>query len=175
MFLPTAKTIWVALYQTYSKVNDAALIYDIKMKTTGAKQGTKTLTEYANFLQNQWRELDYYRTIDLNCSICVVTIKKFIERDRVYDFLTGLNFEFDLVRIQILGRPKIPSLTEAISLVRAEESRRGIMLDPPSTENSALLTSKPQGLVLDKTTAHYDRSSVHKNREEVWCTYCKKP
>lgn len=37
MFLPTAKTIWDTLYQTYSKIKDATLIYDIKIKTTGAK------------------------------------------------------------------------------------------------------------------------------------------
>ncbi|ONK69813.1 uncharacterized protein A4U43_C05F27010 [Asparagus officinalis] len=130
----------MSTFMTYSKVNDAALIYDIKTKTNGAKQGTKTVTEYANFLQNQWQEQDYYRTLDVNRSKCAVVIKKFVERDRVYDFSTGLNSEFDLVRIQILGRPEFP---EAISLVRAEESRRSIMLESPSTENSTLLSSKP--------------------------------
>ncbi|XP_071928069.1 uncharacterized protein [Coffea arabica] len=176
MFLPTTKAIWDALHQTYSKVNDAALIYDIKTKTTGAKQGTKIVTEYANFLQNQWQELDYYRTFDLNCSKCAVFIKKFIERDRVYDFLPGLNSEFNLVRIQILGRPEFPSLTQAKSQVRAEESRRGIMLELPSIENSALLSSKPQWLVLNKVAADKtNQTSGQKNREELWCTYCKKP
>lgn len=176
MFLPTAKAIWDALHQTYSKVNDAALIYDIKTKTTGAKQGTKTVTEYANFLQNQWQELDYYRALDLNCSKCAVFIKKFIERDRVYDFLAGLNSEFDLVRIQILGRPEFPSLTEAISQVRGEESHRGIMLELPSIENSALLSSKSPRLVLNKVAADKtNQTSGQKNREELWCTYCKKP
>ncbi|XP_071939839.1 uncharacterized protein [Coffea arabica] len=126
MFLPTAKAIWDALHQTYSKVNDAALIYDIKTKTTGAKQGTKTVTEYANFLQNQW--------------------------------------------------PEFPSLTEAISQVRGEESRRGIMLELPSIENSALLSSKSQRLVLNKVAADKtNQTSGQKNREELWCTYCKKP
>ncbi|KAJ9547058.1 hypothetical protein OSB04_019601 [Centaurea solstitialis] len=177
MFLSTAKKIWDALHDTYSKVNDAALIYDIKTKTTGAKQGMKTVTEYANFLQNQWQELDYYRTLDVDCSKCSAGIKKFIERDRVYDFLTGLNSEFDLVRIQILGRSEFPSLNEAISLVRAKESRRGIMLESPSTENSALLTSnKTHGLVLDKAvTQKANRFNGQKDREELWCTYCKKP
>ena len=114
MFLPSAKAIWDTVYQTYSKVHDAALIYEIKTKTTATKQGTKSVTEYANLLQNQWQELDYYRTIDLKCSDCAVAVKRFIERDRVYDFLAGLNSEFDLVRIQILGRPEVPSLNETV-------------------------------------------------------------
>ena len=53
MFLPSAKAIWDTVYQTYSKVHDAALIYEIKTKTTATKQGTKSVTEYANLLQNQ--------------------------------------------------------------------------------------------------------------------------
>nr|XP_027083707.1 uncharacterized protein LOC113706007 [Coffea arabica] len=132
MFLPTAKAIWDALHQTYSKVNDAALIYDIKTRTTGAKQGTKIVTEYANFLQNQWQELDYYRTLDLKCSKCAVFIKKFIERDRVYDFLAGLNSEFDLVRIQILGRPEFPSLTEAISQKGGQQRQAHTSVQDPT-------------------------------------------
>lgn len=117
MFLPTEKAIWEALHQTYSKMNDAALIYEIKAKTTAAKQENKSMTEYENFLQNQWQELDYYRTIDIKCSECAVVVKKFIERDRVYDFLAGLNSEFNLVRIQILRKSEVPSFNEPVSLI----------------------------------------------------------
>ena len=180
MFLPSAKAIWDTVYQTYSKVHDAALIYEIKTKTTATKQGTKSVTEYANLLQNQWQELDYYRTIDLKCSDCAVAVKRFIERDRVYDFLAGLNSEFDLVRIQILGRPEVPSLNETVSLVRVEESSRGIMLDLPSVDSSALLSSKPQGFTFDKPDAKKNnnrsfRPQKSTPRDELWCTYCKKP
>ncbi|GAV64449.1 LOW QUALITY PROTEIN: UBN2_3 domain-containing protein, partial [Cephalotus follicularis] len=52
------------------------------------------------------------------------TLKIFIEKDRVYDFLASLNPEFD-VRIQKLGKEEIPSLEETIYLIRAKESRRG--------------------------------------------------
>ena len=114
MFLPTAKAIWDALNQTYSKVRDAAQVYEIKTKTAATKQGNKSVTEYANFLQNQWQELDYYRVIELKCSECAVIIKNFIEKDRVYDFLARLNFEFDQVRVQILDKAEVPSLNEVI-------------------------------------------------------------
>lgn len=134
MFLPTAKAIWDTLHQTYSKVNDSILIYDIKMKTIWAKQRMRTVRD-VNFLQNHWQELDYYRTPDSNCSKCAVVIKKFIKRDWFYDYLAGLNSDFDLVRNQIMGGPEFPSLTET-SLVHAEESHGGIMLESPSTVSS---------------------------------------
>ena len=46
----------------------------------------------------------------------------------MYDFLVGLNVEFDQVRIQILGKEMLSSLNVVIFMVRAEESRRSVML-----------------------------------------------
>jgi len=37
MFLKSAKEIWGAVEQTYSKAIDVAQIYDVKVKTLGAK------------------------------------------------------------------------------------------------------------------------------------------
>ena len=44
MFLGIAKNIWKSLEESYSKAKDAAQIYDVKVKTMGAKQGNKTVT-----------------------------------------------------------------------------------------------------------------------------------
>jgi len=52
MFLNSAKEIWNAMEQTYSKAKDVAQIYDVKVKTVAAKQGNKTVTEYANHLKS---------------------------------------------------------------------------------------------------------------------------
>ena len=51
----------------------------------------------------------------------------------------GLNPEFDQVRIQILGKSKVPSFNEVVAIVRSEESRRTLMLDTPSVESSAMV------------------------------------
>ncbi|GAV92026.1 LOW QUALITY PROTEIN: hypothetical protein CFOL_v3_35410, partial [Cephalotus follicularis] len=103
------------------------------------KQGSKTVTEYDNTLQNLWQELYHYRVFEMKCPKDAATLKIFIE-ERVYDFLAGLNPEFDQVTIQILRKEEIPSLEETISLIQAKESRRGIMLEPQALEGSALVT-----------------------------------
>ena len=54
MFLATAKDIWDAIQQTYSKARDATQVYEVKVKTIVAKQGSKTVTEYANQLKTLW-------------------------------------------------------------------------------------------------------------------------
>ena len=51
MFLATTKDIWEAIQQTCSKARDAAQVYEVKVKTIVAKQGSKIVTEYANPLK----------------------------------------------------------------------------------------------------------------------------
>lgn len=46
MFLGTTKEIWDTIKETYSKVCDAAQIYEIKMKISATKQGIRTVTKY---------------------------------------------------------------------------------------------------------------------------------
>jgi len=55
--------------------------------------------------------------------------------NRVYDFLVGLNLEYDQVRVQILRKEKVPGINEVVTIIQSEESRRGLMLETPTTEN----------------------------------------
>ncbi|EXC02059.1 hypothetical protein L484_024023 [Morus notabilis] len=91
IFLTNAKQIWDYIHRTYSKARDDAQVYEIKIKTGATKQGDKSVTEYANLLQNLWQELDHYRVIEMKCPEDATILKNFIERDRIYDFLAGLN------------------------------------------------------------------------------------
>ncbi|KAJ1387969.1 gag-polypeptide of LTR copia-type [Sesbania bispinosa] len=147
MFLNSAKEIWDAVEQTYSKAKDAAQVYEVKVKTLAAKQGNKTVTEYANQLKSLWMELDHYRVIKAKCTEDSALLKEYIEQDRVYDFLVGLNPEFDQVRIQILGKQKVPCFNEVVAIVRSEE------------------TEQKKG----------GSTNVEKKSDGLWCTYCNKP
>ncbi|KAL6339474.1 hypothetical protein AAG906_033010 [Vitis piasezkii] len=52
------------------------------------------------------------RMIKTKCPENATVLKDFIEQNRVYDFLVGLNLEFDQVRIQILGKQEQPKTEE---------------------------------------------------------------
>ncbi|KAG0461572.1 hypothetical protein HPP92_021869 [Vanilla planifolia] len=138
MFFGTAREIWDYTRRTYSKANDAAQVYEIKVKTAATKQGDKSVTEYANLLQNLWQELDHYRVFEMKSPEDAAILKKFIEKDRVYDFLAGLNPEFDQVRIQILGKEETPPLEETISLVRRGK-QEGCHASTTNLDGSALV------------------------------------
>lgn len=172
MFLNSAKEIWNAMDQTYSKAKDAAQIYDVKVKTVAAKQGNKTVTEYANQLKSLWMELDHYRVIKAKCSDDSAILKEYIEQDRVYDFLVGLNSDFDQVRVQILGKEKIPGINEVVAMVRSEEIRRGVMLETPTMENSAMVASGSAMMVDQKKGGI---ANMEKKGDGVRCTFCNRP
>ncbi|KAJ0041973.1 hypothetical protein Pint_18863 [Pistacia integerrima] len=147
--------------------------------------GDRPVTEYAYLLKNLWQEMDYYRCIELRCNDNAAALKNFIEKDRIYDFLTGLNVEFDQMRVQVLGKEDLPSLNETISIINVEKSRRRVMLYSQPDERSAMLGKfNDQNLKFNtKKTSAYNIANLEigriesrsSNKDNLWCNYCKKP
>ena len=115
--------------------------------------------------------------IKTKCPEDAAILKDFIEQDRVYDFLVGLNPEFDRVRIHILGKQKVPCFNEVVALIQGEESRRSVMLEPQTLDRSTLVAKteySEQGKI--NLPKHLGRDNQWKeNKDNRWCTFCKKP
>ena len=92
-----AREIWEAIQQTYSKVRDSAQIFEIKVKILATKQGTRSVTEYANIMKHLWPQIDYYQNTQMKFSKDAIMVKKIIERERIFEFLVELNVVFDQV------------------------------------------------------------------------------
>ena len=173
MFLNTAKDVWDAVKQTYSKVKDAALIYEIKTKLSTTKQGNMLVIEYYNIMKSFWLELDYYQDFKMKCSDDATILKNYVERERIFEFLAGLNMEFDPVRVQILGKESMPSLNEVFSVIRAEEGRRTMMMEATHTEGSAMMITHGRNEIKhDVEAIKPEGRKIPK--EEQFCNYCKK-
>ncbi|KAL5580296.1 hypothetical protein UlMin_012738 [Ulmus minor] len=170
LFLSTAKEIWDAVTHSYSKVGVRALVYELKNQIYSTKQGSLSVTEYYNSLEGLWLELDHYQSFPMESAADAAQLHKMMEEDRIYAFLTGLRSDFDQVRVQILGKEPFPSLKEVFSYVREEESRRMVMLEKPSLENSALAIPKSGYSRIEKQEG---RTSNEKDTR--WCDFCKKP
>ena len=135
LFLSTAKEIWYAISQTYSKIGITAQIYELKCQIHATKQGSWSITKYYNKLQSLWLELDHYQHIEMVVAEDTTRLKKIMEQERVFEFLAGLNPELDQVRVQKLGKEPLPSIREVYAYVIGEESHRDTL------ENSALATA----------------------------------
>lgn len=105
---------------------------------------------------------------------------KRLEKERIYDFLAGLDMEYDPIRVQVLGRVPFPSLGEAYTIVQQEESRRRAMVHTPISDHSALVAS-PQGQfgssrgftpTSQNGKSQSGASSGSTDRESLQCDYC---
>lgn len=78
-----------------------------------------------------------------------------------------------------MGKEDLPSLNETISILRAEEGTRSVMLENQERDGSALVTkvtrlrepSLPQPVIQADPFKPITRES---NRDSLFCTYCKK-
>ena len=65
MFFAIAKDISDTMKNTYFKVWDVALVFEIKNKILSTKEGTMPVIENYNTLNGLWLELDYYQSIKM--------------------------------------------------------------------------------------------------------------
>ncbi|KAK5785059.1 hypothetical protein PVK06_039604 [Gossypium arboreum] len=163
LFLPTAKDVWDSVKDTYSDLENASQIFELKIKLWKARQGEKEVTLYYNEMMSLWQELDQCYNDEWECPGDGVKAMKKEENERAYLFLAGLNKKFDEVISRILGKKPLPKLREFFSEVRREETRRKVMLKPgfeANDDNSALVTIK--------------NNDDSEKKKKPWCDHCKK-
>ena len=92
-----------------------------------------------------------------------------MEQKRLFKFFLGLNRELDDVRGRIMGIKPLPSLREAFSEVRREESRKKVMMgskeQPAPTLDASALAAR----------SFNSSGGDRQKRDRPWCDYCKKP
>ncbi|KAK3031254.1 hypothetical protein RJ639_035554 [Escallonia herrerae] len=117
--------------------------------------------------------MDHYRCIEMKCSDDAAVLKNSLKRIEVMIFSP------------ILRKEELPSLNETISIINAEESRRGVMLYAQPVEESTMLgkiIDKNPKFNAEKTSASHTvnseagrMESQPLSKDKMWCTYCKKP
>lgn len=154
-------------------MGNATQIYEIKNEDFYNKQRNRSAADYAQTLQKLWQELDHCEHLETNSNEDAVLLRRYKEKGRIYKFLEELNSEFDLVRVQVLGK-ELSSLNKTMAVLRGEVSQRRLMLKPTAAEISALTTQsngrKPDpfgGMGGGKEAAMGDKDSL-------WRTYSKK-
>ena len=99
------------------------------------------MSQYFNSLTKLWQELDFFNTCQWHDPEDAMMYRKMIEKERVYDFLGGLNQDLDEVRGRLTGMKPLLSIEEAFATVPHEETHKRVMLgnsSAPVMENSVL-------------------------------------
>ncbi|GAV74095.1 hypothetical protein CFOL_v3_17576 [Cephalotus follicularis] len=138
------------------------------------QQGELSLATHYSTLTHLWQQLDAYRTHKPSIPKELVTYQK-DTKERVYEFLAGLNPEFDQIRVQVLGRVPFPTLWQAYNMVQQEETRRSSMLPSGPPDRSALVTMSRTSLSIpnfvnnqtDKVVRHCDYCNKDNHTQET--------
>ncbi|XP_058188911.1 uncharacterized protein LOC131306592 [Rhododendron vialii] len=173
LLLDTPYTVWTTVAQTYSQKGNDAQAFELRTKLRGLDQYNRSLVEYYAELRGVWQELDYYRAFQAVCAADATTFHQMVEKERIYDFLAGLDIEYDPIRVQVLGRVPFPTLGEAYACVQQEESRRSAMVRPSIPDRSALIAIPPPRDGKSSQGQFGDKSGFV-DRELLRCDYCNK-
>ena len=101
--LDTTKDVWGTVFETYSRRGNIAQIYDLQRSVNRLDHAELTSLQYYSALTTLWQRLDHLANYIPICLADTTAFKKFIDRQRVFKFLTGLRDEYDQIRCRILN------------------------------------------------------------------------
>jgi gag-polypeptide of LTR copia-type len=157
MYCDTAKELWNETKEMFGQDQNFAYIFHLKQEIAKIQQGSKTVTEYYGDLKTKWDELALYtQTTDL----------KTLEQEHIFQFLSGLDPNYDSVRSQILLSKELPKSRAVVAMVQREESRRKLM--------NPQVTSEPESQAFATTNRHRDASSGTRGASSTRCDNYKK-
>ncbi|KAL2940597.1 Retrovirus-related Pol polyprotein from transposon TNT 1-94 [Bienertia sinuspersici] len=129
MFMSDACEIWKHLENRYSITNGARK-YSLSKQLYETKQSGRLVSEYYTNMKAIWVELENLNvlpaittmTVEINRFVHALNEQK--EEMRLFQFLNGLDEDYNSQRSQILMMSKLPSVYEACNMIQQEESQR---------------------------------------------------
>jgi len=152
-FHENAIDAWLDLNELFSKV-DRIRSSTLRSKINNLKQGSKSVLDYFIEMKTLWEELNSHRplphfTCPHPCRCAAMReARNFRLEDQVIQFLTGLNDQFNVIKIQVLMLDPLPSINMVYSLVVREESNNHSLpssIDKPLSIINAYDSCKHQG------------------------------
>ncbi|XP_078438073.1 uncharacterized protein LOC144708561 [Wolffia australiana] len=174
--LESARAMWEAALDSHSKKNNIATLYELVHRAANLRQGDRTIMEYSTELISLWNEIDHYMPPDPHS-----VDRKYTLQLRVFQFLIGLNPEYEAVRAQLIHREKELSFKDALRSARIEESRfqqsqtpASALVAHSSSSTRSLVTTTSTGAGASSRGPSTRTEESSKGDPSLFCNYCKK-
>ncbi|XP_076893891.1 uncharacterized protein LOC143546021 [Bidens hawaiensis] len=140
-YATTASEIWAGLKERFGK-QTAPRAYELKQALTNTRQDGASVCAYYTKLRVIWDEIQtILPSQHCTCNGCSCNLGKQLEdlrnKERLYEFLMGLDGEFSVIKTQIMALNPSPTLTAAFQLVSQDEQQRMISTGKRTTVESA--------------------------------------
>nr|GFB81763.1 Gag-polypeptide of LTR copia-type [Tanacetum cinerariifolium] len=129
----TSSEIWSDLKERFEK-ESALRAYELKKKITAPRQEGNSVSTYYTSLRSLWDESHSIFSFPCcSCNKCTCELGKKItahlEKQKLYEFLMGLDSDFNVIRTQILATKPVPTLGTTYHMVAEDERQRAISLE----------------------------------------------
>ena len=108
--MATGQDIWDTLAETYSRKGNVAQIDELRRFIESEIQGDLSTLQYFTSLGVLWKRIDHLLTFHPVCPTDAANFKTYIESERIFKFLAGLQPKLDPARSRILGMEPLPTL-----------------------------------------------------------------
>ncbi|KAM0021620.1 putative RNA-directed DNA polymerase [Helianthus debilis subsp. tardiflorus] len=144
-YATTAQEVWTDLKERFGK-GSAPRAYELKQSLSGIRQEGTSVSAYYTRLRTLWDEIESVFPLPIcNCNKCTCDVGKKLrehkDKERLYEFLLGLDPEFATIRTQILAMQPIPGLGSVYRLVADDEQQRVITGTKRPTDAAAFQAS----------------------------------
>ncbi|KAJ9558208.1 hypothetical protein OSB04_012822 [Centaurea solstitialis] len=141
----TAAEIWADLEERFGK-ESAPRAYELKQTLTTTQQDGSSVSAYYTKVRGIWDEIQSVSPIPrCLCGKCTCDLGKRLneakEKERIYEFLMGLDGVFSTIRTQILASKPTPTLGAAYHLVSEDKQQRAISAAKKPMQEAAAFQS----------------------------------
>lgn len=185
LLVNSAKEFWDELYEMYGQSN-APELYMLKKELNDLKQNNMNVSEYYGKLKGYWDKISNIEGLPF-CSCDAMSkctcemLKKLNEREeknKVIDFLMGLNGGYDNQKQNIIAMEPLPTVNKAYQMVLQVEKQKEISgLMESGVEGSALLAGKQQIYYPHQRNTNpinnHQRRESKEEKSKKKCEHCK--
>jgi hypothetical protein len=140
-------------------------IFQLQKILTTLSQENSSVSQYFTRIKSIWDELNNYDPMPSCTCGGMRSIHEKNNRDRVFQFLMGLDDSYSHIRGQILLSDPLPPINKVFSLIVQEERQKEISASPLIHETAALMT---------KADAAPQKKFIKFNnrKEKPTCSHC---
>jgi hypothetical protein len=138
IYITTCEEMWQDLKDRFSQGNGPRIFQLQKILTTFSQENS-SVSQYFTRIKSIWDELNNYDPIPSCTCGGMRSIHEKNNRDRVFQFLMGLDDSYSHIRGQILLNDPLPPINKVFSLIVQEERQKEISASPLIHETAALM------------------------------------
>ncbi|XP_057546216.1 uncharacterized protein LOC130825160 [Amaranthus tricolor] len=165
-----ARDLWKGIEILLNSGRDELQIFDLSSQANNIKQDRDPIEVFYGKLTTIWKEIDRRQPNPMKHTEDITIFNTFIQKQRLFQFLAGINDTFDKEKRDLLNQDPLPTVEIAYATIRREISRRGIMIQASSSGKHP--SEIGSGLAVKQYRSETSYRRDKEDKTHLKCSYC---